>query len=168
MEGYKNKEKYYHLLSSWAKSPFLKGKDILITGSCFKDVYPEIFENFSKDKVTLIHCPEIEQPIFGKLASMIRSTKPASITVLTVDCSPHCYTLHAAVNEAFYILGLKKGEILKHHYVVRDGEIIKICEETIRVARYLSLVEKLIKKHPEIINELKAFSLEQNQWNGEK
>lgn len=153
------------LLESWAKSPFLNNKKILIVGECLKNVYPEIYEKFAKGKIALKACPETEQPIFGKLASMLTSTKPRSITVLTIDCSPHCYELQAAVNEAFYIGKIRN--IPKKHYVVLNGKINEISPEAIRLSRYLTLTQKAIKENPRLIDELKKYSLEQKSKNKE-
>ncbi len=106
-------------------------------------------------------CPEQENPaVYGKIASVIRSSKPRSITVVTVDGSPHCFTLHAAVNEAFYILGEKIVEERKHYVVVDGKELVEIHPDAIRLARYLSIMTRIVKEHPEYLEELKKHSLE--------
>lgn len=105
-------------------------------------------------------CPEVEQPVFGKLASFLTSTKPRSIRVLTIDCSPHCYSLHAAVNEAYYIT---KSNTPKKHFVILDRSVNEITPEAIRLSRYLSLTQKAIEKNPELIKELERYSLEQKR-----
>jgi hypothetical protein len=80
---------------------------------------------------------------------------------VTIDGSPHCFQLHAAVNEAEYILGEKLN---KRHYVVVDGrDLHEISPDTVRVARYLHLVEKLVRERPEILAELEKHSLEYRQ-----
>lgn len=149
--------KTYKLLETWAKSPFLNGADVLIAGECVKDSYPEVFAERSKGKVVLTVCPEANEIVFGKLASILTSTKPKNITVLTVECSPHCYTLHAAVNEAYYIAGV---EIPRTHYVVLEGRVYEISPNAIRLSRYLSIVEKLLKKNPNVLDDLGSHSLE--------
>ncbi|MEM1612101.1 MAG: hypothetical protein QXH02_01960 [Desulfurococcaceae archaeon] len=76
---------------------------------------------------------------------MIRSMKPRKLMVVTIDGSPHCFTLHASVNEAEYILGEK---IERERYVVLNGrEIKKISPNAIRVARYLSIVNTMIEEY---------------------
>lgn len=146
------------LLETWAKAPFLNKADVLIIGECIRNIYPKIYQKFATDKIILTACPETEQPIFGKLASMLTSTKPKSITILTIDCSPHCYTLHAAINEAYYIT---KSDVPRSHYAILNGKINKISPEAIRLGRYLTLCQKAISA--KIIKELKKYSLEQKR-----
>ncbi len=147
------------LMALWVKAPILKNADIVIVSRCLKYVNPKIYKKVTEGKVVLEHCPEQENPeTYGKIASMIRSSTPKSITVVTIDGSPHCFTLQAAVNEAAYILGMK---VKRKHYVVVDGkELVEIVPESIRVARYLSIVNKLIKENKEVLKELKKHSKE--------
>ena len=149
----------FDLVKIWVKAPILKNADLLIVSKCLQWVNPEIFKELSEGRVTLTYCPEEEpQLAYGKIASIVRSSRPKSITVVTIDGSPHCFTLHAAVNEAAYILGEK---IPRKHYVVLDAEkLVEISPEAVRIARYLSLVEELIKKNMWILQELKKHSLE--------
>ena len=148
------------LIESWAKSPFLNGADILIVGECVQNSYPEQFNKMADGKIVLTVCPEAEHPIFGKLASMITSTKPKKISVLTVDCSPDCYTLHAGVNEAFYISNV---DVPRHHYFILNGQINQITSEAIRLSRYLSFTQRAIEDNPSLVEELKKNSLEQKK-----
>jgi len=148
------------LLETWAKAPFLKNADMLIVSECLQPIHPEVIEGFSKDRVVLTVCPEAEQNavVYGKLASMIRSAPPRTITVLTVECSPHCYLLHAAVNEAIYIAD---SNIPVRHFVCLNGEVIEVSNEAIRMARYLHLVEKAMSNDPGLRERLAELSLEQ-------
>ncbi len=157
---------YPYIWSIWVKAPILKNSDLLIVSACLPFVNRELFDRIAKNKVVLMACPERENPThYGKIASIIRSSKPRSITVVTIDGSPHCFTLHASVNEAEYILGHR---IEKKHYVVVDGkELREISADAIRVARYLHLVDTLIKSNPGILEELKKHSLEYRSYLGE-
>lgn len=148
-----------NLNTTWAKDPRLKGADILIVSSCLIKLYPKIYEEFSKDKEVLHLCPEgdLGSVAYGKLASIITSTKPKSITVLTVECSPHCYTLQASVNEALYITGSK---IPTKHYVCLDGVAKEISPDAIRISRYLHVVDELLKNNPQILEKINKYSLE--------
>jgi len=159
-------EVYPWIWSIWVKTPILKGADIVIASACLPYVNYKLFSEISKGKVVLLACPERENPThYGKIASIIRSSKPKSITVVTVDGSPHCFTLHASVNEAEYILGEKVER--KHYVVVNGREIREITPNTIRVARYLHLVNELLKSKPEILEELRKVSLEYRRAIGE-
>ncbi|MEM3326618.1 MAG: 4Fe-4S ferredoxin, partial [Thermoproteus sp.] len=96
--------------------------------------------------------------LYGKMARMFKSSRPRSLTVVSIEGSPHCLLLHASANEAEYILG---GKIPKRHFVVVDGrELREISPDAVRVARYLHIVDELIKKRPEVLEELKKHSLE--------
>ena len=150
------------LLSIWVKAPILNGSTIVIMAKCLKWVNPELYKEFSEKGIVLENCPEQEGALsYGKIASIIRSSNPKKIIVVTIDGSPHCFALQAAVNEAVYLLG---EEVDKEHYVVVNGEkVVKINPETIRVARYLSLVDILIKSNPNILKELYNLSKEQQQ-----
>lgn len=148
-----------YLLKTWVKAPQLKNSDWLIIGECVKYINSNVLKKLSEGRVVLSVCPEADGSlIYGKLASMIRSSNPKSITVLTIDSSPHCLALHAAVNEALYIV---KEKVPRKHYVLIDGtQLVEISPNAIRVARYLHLVEKLVKENPEILKELEKHSLE--------
>jgi hypothetical protein len=89
---------------------------------------------------------------------MIRSTKPRRVIVVTIDGSPHCFTLQASINEAEYILGER---VEREHYVVVNGrELKKISPDAVRVARYLSIVDEAIKSNPALLEKLRKHSKE--------
>jgi hypothetical protein len=148
------------LIPTWAKDPRLAGSDLLIVSGCLGAVWPEALATASRDRVVLTVCPEAENVavVYGKLASMIRSGRPRSISVLTVECSPHCFTLHAAVLEALYIA--QAQDLPLSLAVCHAGEIKPISPVTVRVARYLHLLDGLVRQHPEIEEQLRELSLE--------
>ncbi len=147
------------VLSVWVKAKKLRNAKWIICSKCLRYVNPKIYQDLEKEGIILEFCPEENgQLVYGKIASMIKSSRPRMIKIVTIEGSPHCFTLHAAVNEAVYILGER---VDKEHYVVVDGEkIVRISPESIRVARYLSLVDKLIQQNKWILDELKKHSLE--------
>jgi len=111
----------------------MENQEVLIASACLPLVNPELFKKLSENRVVLLACPERESAAYyGKIASMVRSTRPRRIIVATIDGSPHCFTLQASVNEAEYILGEK---LEREHYVVVDGrDLVKIdpkcCESS--------------------------------------
>lgn len=157
---------YPWVWSLWVKTPTLKGADLLLSSACLPYVNPELFDRISKGKIVLLACPERENPaLYGKIASIIRSSKPKSITIVTIDGSPHCLMLHASVNEAEYVLGER---ISKKHFVVVNGkELREISPNAVRVARYLHLVDEVLRKQPEILEKLRKLSLEYRRYLGE-
>jgi len=147
------------LLSTWVKTPRLRERELLIASACLSRVNAKMFEKLTKNREVLLVCPERESALYyGKIASIIRSSRPKRIIVVTVEGSPHCFTVHASVNEAEYILN---EDIPREHYVLVDTDrLIRISSESVRVARYLHLVDKLVKRYPEILKELEKYSLE--------
>jgi hypothetical protein len=147
------------LWSIWVKAPVLRDAEVLIASECLPAVSPGIFEKLSRGRVVLLACPEREpQAYYGKIASIIRSSRPKKIIVATIDGSPHCFTLHASVNEAEYILGEK---VEREHYVVVNGKnLVRISPNAVRVARYLSLVNEVIEEDPAKVERLSELSEE--------
>ncbi len=149
---------YPWLLSVWVKAPMLKNSEILLSSACLPIVDPRIFEELSRGRVTLLVCPEKEgAAYYGKIASIVRSSKPRRMVVATIDGSPHCFILHASVNEAEYILGEK---LEREHYVLMGGKLKRISPDAVRIARYLGLVDEAISRDPSIIGNLSKLSEE--------
>jgi len=138
-----NKADISWIWSTWVKTPFLESQEILVASACLPIVNPELFRELSGNRITLLACPEREgAAYYGKLASIIRSTKPKRLIVVTIDGSPHCFALQAAVNEV-------------------DGrELKEISPNAIRAARYLSIINDLIESNPHILEELEKHSKE--------
>ncbi|ADM28103.1 putative 4Fe-4S ferredoxin protein [Ignisphaera aggregans DSM 17230] len=159
---------YPWLWSTWVKAPILKNSRLVIASACLPYVNRKLFEDIARDSTVLFACPEREHSaLYGKIASIIRSSRPSEIHIVTIDGSPHCFNLHASANEAEYILGEK---INKKHFVVLDGEkLIEIDPNSIRVARYLHLVDILYKMNRELIDrELMKHSLEYRKYSENK
>jgi len=154
-------------VQTWVKAPPLRGAKILLAAECVKTLYPDIFSQLSEGRVALTCCPEAENPtlLMGKLASIVRCSKPVELVVVSIEGSPHCFLLHAAVNEALFDVGAR--ELPVRHYVVLEGRLIEVSEEAARVARYLHIVQKAIEKCPELLEELERYSLE-HRWARER
>lgn len=152
-------EVYYPwLLSVWVKAPILRNSEILVSSACLPLVDRSTFEDLSKGRVVLLVCPEKEgAAYYGKIASIARSSKPRKLIIATIDGSPHCFILHASVNEAEYILGER---IEREHYVLSGGKLKRINPDSIRVARYLGLVDEIVSKDPSIMDSLSKLSEE--------
>ena len=113
-----------------------------------------------KEKIVLTSCPEAENVglIMGKTATILACSHPKEVTVLSIDGSPHCFALHAALNQALFVT---KEKTPTHHFVIADGKALEVSAESIRVSRYLHLVHQCIQKHPKILQKLTTRSLEQ-------
>ncbi len=147
------------LVETWVKAPFLRDSSLLIVGECVREVFPSVFKEFVKERVVLTSCPEAENAklIMGKLASIITCSKPREIIVLTIDGSPDCFQLHSSANEALFIT---KANVPLKHYVIIEGKASEVSAESVRVGRYLHLVQKCIRKNPGLLKELRRYSLE--------
>jgi len=132
---------------------------LFLVGECVQAISPNVYKRFAEGRVVLTSCPEAEGigSVMGKLASIIACSNPKEIIGLTIDGSPHCFTLHAALNEALFIT---KSKIPTKHFVIVDEKVVEVSSESVRVGRYLHLVQKCIQKDPEILEELSQHSLE--------
>lgn len=147
------------LLETHVKSSFLKQASILIVGECIQNAFPNIYKRFTKGRVVLTCCPEAENAglLVGKIATIMACSNPKEVVVLTVDGSPYCFQLHAAVNQALFIT---KAKFPSRHLVIVENDVCEVSAESVRVGRYLHLVQKCIQKYPEIVKKLNRHSLE--------
>ena len=114
---------------------------LLLYGTCVRDEHPSIFEEYARGRVPLAVCMEEEHfnMVALKLASIAARVKLEELVVLTVDGSPHCLQLHMVAEEVDRIV---RG-LPRRHVVIEEGEPVEIDPETVKVARYLSRVQKL-------------------------
>ncbi|MDH5687961.1 MAG: 4Fe-4S ferredoxin [Candidatus Bathyarchaeota archaeon] len=148
------------LMETWVKAPFLKEASVLIIGECIQSAFPKLWDEFAKNRITLTSCPQAEgfSGLTEKLATLIKCSSPKEITILTVDGSPHCNMLHASANAASF---LTETDIpTKHLVIAREGDVRELSSETVRLSRYLHLVEKCIQRCPDLIDDLGSLSLE--------
>jgi len=153
-------------METWVKAPFLQGAPILIIGECIQSAFPKLWDEFAKNRIALTSCPQADgfSGLTEKLATLIKCSNPKEITVLTVDGSPHCNMLHASANAASFLTGIDIP--MKHLVVTQEGDATKISSESVRLSRYLHLVERCIQRCPDLIVDLGNLSLEQQ--NAEK
>uniref|UniRef100_A0A7C1GJY9 4Fe-4S ferredoxin n=1 Tax=Thermofilum adornatum TaxID=1365176 RepID=A0A7C1GJY9_9CREN len=118
---------------------------LLVYGSCIFNEYPEILSRFSEGRVALGVCLEAEHlnVVALKLASIFARVDLEEVVVLTVDGSPHCIQLHHAVEEARKVTG---RQVNVRHFVIEGGEAIEVSPEAVKVARYLSKIQRLLNK----------------------
>ena len=147
------------LLETNVKSSFLKQASILIVGECVQNAFPNIYKRFINGRVVLTSCPEAENAglLVSKTATIMACSNPKEIVVLTVDGSPYCFQLHAAVNQAFFIT---KSKAKLRHIVIAGDDVREVSAESVRVGRYLHLVQKCIQGCPKIVEDLRRYSLE--------
>jgi hypothetical protein len=118
---------------------------LLVYGSCIFNEYPDILSRFSEGRVALGVCLEAEHlnVVALKLASIFARVDLEEVVVLTVDGSPHCIQLHHAVEEARKVTG---RQVNVRHFVIEGGEALEVSPEAVKVARYLSKIQRLLSK----------------------
>ncbi len=117
---------------------------LLIYGRCLRDEYPQVLEEYSKDRYPLSVCLEAEHMnmVGFKLASMVARLPLEEILVLTVDGSPHCVQLHMMVEEVNKLFGNKLNI---RHLVIEGGKVIEVSPRCVKIARYLSKISRLLE-----------------------
>ncbi len=146
------------LLSTNVKYRELQDKPLILISRCLLLTAPDLVSELETRGVVLHACPEEDRDTYhGKIAVMLRCVRPSRIEIYTVDGSPHCFMLHTACETAVFITGL---DVEIRHYVIVKSEIREISREAIRVARYLHLVDELVRKERQITERLRALSLE--------
>jgi len=133
------------LLSTNSGSHLIKREgEIKIIGSCIAVEWPDIVREFCGG-LCLSACPEKDHInlIALKVASILARVDVRKISILTVDGSPHCLHLHHSVEEAVKISG---RELTVEHAVLQRGKIITVSEKAVKLARYLSRVEDLLRR----------------------
>lgn len=122
-------------------------RKILIYGSCVEVEYPHFYEKYSQGRVPLKVCLEKDHMnmVGFKVASIIARVNLDEIIILTVDGSPHCVQLHMMVEEVEKITG-KKGKLNVRHIVIENGKDIEVNPTCIKVARYLTKIQRLMEK----------------------
>ena len=134
------------LLSLNASSRLLRERRrLLIYGKCLEVERPGLIEQLSVRAVSAWACPERDHinVIALKVASMLARVELEELTVVTVDGSPHCVQLHHAVEEAIKVS--KRGDLRVRHLVSHGEKVIEVSERAIKVARYLSKIERLLR-----------------------
>lgn len=152
---------FRNLLSTWVKDPNLRNNILVIASECIareENFLKYIQSTYSNSAVLTLACPEKERDTYhGKIAAIIKCACPREIHVITREGSPHCFLLHSAVNEAVFLTG---STIQHKHFVYFNGRVIEIDADAVRVARYLHIVNELIRKVPDIVKILEGVSLE--------
>lgn len=137
---------YRKLISYNAAGSELRNKKkILIYGTCVRDEHSEIYAKFEKNRIPLAVCLEEEHfnMIALKLASIVARIDLEEIIILTVDGSPHCVQLHHVAEEVAKIVG---KQVNFKHFVIENKKVIEIDSKTIKTARYLSKIKRMIEK----------------------
>ncbi|RLF10919.1 MAG: 4Fe-4S ferredoxin [Thermoprotei archaeon] len=134
-----------NLLSISVTSNKVRGKDLLIYSSCLPREHPDIYEEVSRGKTPLKVCMSEEHldKVGFKIATIIAYSHPKSITVLTMDGSPHCTQLHVMAEQAKRVTG-ENLEVI--HLVVEKGVLVEVSSEAVYYSRHLSKIEEALRR----------------------
>ncbi len=129
------------LMHTNAKGKHIRAKDILLYGSCVAVEHPDVLDKFS-EYTQLSFCPESEHinMAFYKLIAMMSVAR--SLTVLTVDGSPHCVQLHYIADE---VKRYSKQDFKVEHFVIYNGKLVQISEKEVKLSRYLAKIKAIQK-----------------------
>jgi len=120
-------------------------RKILLYGECIPTEHPDLFDYFVQEHelVPLGTCLEMEHmaSVQSKLATMVKVSKIREVIILTADGSPHCVHLHYAVRD---IQRHFAPDLKVTHYVIENGQLIKIDPQAVTVSRHLSRIQKLL------------------------
>ncbi len=126
------------LMSTNAKGKNIRGKKLLLYGSCLDEnpQYLEGFEGYTK----LSFCPEKEHinMAFYKLITMMSVAE--ELVVITTDGSPHCVQMHYIAED---VLKYSERKFPLRHFVVQNGKMVEVSAEDVKLSRYLSKIKKL-------------------------
>ncbi len=86
---------------------YFKNADILITADCAAAASPDFHSKFLQQRPVILTCPKLDEagPQILKLANIIQSARPASVTVLRMQV-PCCGGLVRIVEQAIELSGL--------------------------------------------------------------
>ncbi len=130
------------LMSVNAKGSTVRGKDIVICGTCVFKEKPKYLEEFRKNEnhAILHFCPEKEHinMAFYKIMSIMSVAK--SLTIVTTDGSPHCVQLHYIADE---VNRYSERKFAVKHFVINNAKMHEVFAEDVKLSRYLSKIKRL-------------------------
>ena len=132
------------LLSTNVKSKALKNSQLLILGTCLRSENQKIFTDMCKGRIPLEACLEKEHmnTVGFKIATIIGTSSPTGIAVLTMNGSPHCLQLHFAVEQA---VKQTRSRLRPRHFVVEKGVMREVNRQTVWLARHLADLDLLLE-----------------------
>ncbi|MFH1367266.1 MAG: hypothetical protein ABIH38_04775 [Patescibacteria group bacterium] len=123
--------------------------NILIIGSCLRDVRPDLISKLAKgmDGVYHVCLEEIHGNLYGfKLTTIMRLGALNTITLFTKDGSPHCLQLHLGGDEAADNVGFDKDKLINYVYDRKSEKLYKIDAKTVPYARKLNKIQSLLEQ----------------------
>ena len=104
-------------------APWFDGAKLLVAADCTAYVCKDFYQNFIKERVTLVGCPKLDHEDYAiKLTEIIRNNEIRSVTVVRMEV-PCCGGMEAAVKTALQ----NSGKVIPWNVVTiaTDGSIIE-------------------------------------------
>jgi len=104
-------------------APYLDNAHLLIAADCTAFAYPNIHENFMRNKITLIACPKLDETDYSeKLTAILKQHEIKSVSILRMEV-PCCGGIVQAAKKAL----LNNGKMIPWSVVTlsTDGRIIE-------------------------------------------
>lgn len=138
------------LLSTNVKSKLLRNSHLLVHGTCLRSENPKIFAHMSEGRIPLETCLEKDHmnTVGFKIATIIRTSSPTGIAVLTINGSPHCLQLHFAVEQA---VKQTRSKLRPRHFVVEKGAVREVDRHVVWLARHLADLDLLLESCEKVI-----------------
>lgn len=108
-------------------APWFDGAKLLVAADCTAYVCKDFYQNFIKERVTLVGCPKLDHEDYAiKLTEIIRNNEIRSVTVVRMEV-PCCGGMEAAVKTALQ----NSGKVIPWNVVTiaTDGSILERVEE---------------------------------------
>ena len=112
---------------SSVNAPWFDGAKLLVAADCTAYVCKDFYQNFIKERVTLVGCPKLDHEDYAiKLTEIIRNNEIRSVTVVRMEV-PCCGGMEAAVKTALQ----NSGKVIPWNVVTiaTDGSILERVEE---------------------------------------
>lgn len=119
---------------------------IIIIGSCLSSVEPEAYsklEGISSDIFEVCLEETHINMVITKIGGMLRTKRISKVVFASVDKSPHCVQLHYIQEELRKMMSL--DNICIENFVAVGGDLVKISQSTISLAKNLAKLESLNK-----------------------
>ncbi len=115
-------------------APYFKGADILLVADCVPFACADFHRRFLRGKPVIIGCPKLDQtePYVKKLADIIRTAEPASLTVVHMEV-PCCSGLTRIAQSAMEMAG--SALLLADVTIGIGGEVAEGSQAPARTAR---------------------------------
>lgn len=118
---------------------------VLVCGMCLPQMQPEGFARIA-EKADMVYGLCLEESHINmavtKIGAMMSTGRVKKLIYATVDRSPHCTQMHYIDHEVRRMMNIA---VRTEHYVVAEGRVYPISEDTIERSKTLRTLEENLK-----------------------